>query len=108
MSKVNAYRCDFCGVVKEDKECSGISPVKDMFDPLESNKACPCENSDVHFCLDCYRVQVLNATANMTYRNASDDAKNAKTLKEMTYAFKQAVFYRLKERLRKEGKKFVS
>lgn len=102
MSKVNAYRCDFCETVKAAVEISGISTVIDMYDALESNKACEPEFSDVHFCLECYRQQVLNATANLSYRNAAAQEDSTKQLKQMTYAFKQAIFYRLKQRLIKK------
>ena len=109
MSKVNAYQCDFCGVVKTEEHCNGISSVQNAFDPLESNKVCECEKSEVHFCLECYREQVLVATENMCFRKRFDEDNRQKVLKEMTYAFKQAIFYKLKEKsLKKKGKKFVS
>lgn len=55
MSKVNAYRCDYCGEIKTEESIVGISAFEDIFDKLKGYEIVKNpERAVIHGCLDCY------------------------------------------------------
>jgi hypothetical protein len=87
--QVEAYRCDFCGVIKEEKYISGITPVEDLFDKLESYPLQMNQRkTNVHFCNDCYRNNVLIATEKQINRK-KDESLYKQKIKELALAFKR-------------------
>lgn len=96
--KVEAYRCDYCDIVQTHDYCMGVSPVQDAFDVLESNKSVQPEKAEVHFCLECYRLHVLNPASVQTHRSKGDagEREYQKRIKELSYVFKQFIFSKLK------------
>lgn len=64
MSKVNAYRCDYCGEIKTEKEIVGISLNADMFEQLKSYPIIKNpEKAEVHGCTDCYNYCMIEANS---------------------------------------------
>ena len=64
MSKVNAYRCDYCGELKTEGSIVGISPVQDLFDKLNSYKIISNpEKAEIHGCTDCYNYCMTEANS---------------------------------------------
>lgn len=57
--KVEAYRCDNCGQIREYEEMTGIMPIEDIFTRILSFPVCKCEKTNVHFCNSCYSKVVL-------------------------------------------------
>jgi hypothetical protein len=64
MSKVNAYRCDYCGQIKTEDKVVGISKIQDLFDALHSYKVINNpDKADVHGCTDCYNYCLSEANS---------------------------------------------
>lgn len=62
MSKVNAFRCDYCGKIKESSNVVGISQQQDFIDALKSFPTIKnADKANVHGCLDCYKFCMRNA-----------------------------------------------
>lgn len=85
--KVEAYRCDFCGQIRDFEAMTGINPIEDMFDRLSSFPICRCEKTNVHFCTTCYQKVVLNF-ARLIDRKKQED-EYAHKLKELQYLLRE-------------------
>lgn len=69
MSKVNAFRCDYCNTIKETEHFYGIHLSEDLFDqnnsyPIEYNKPEKCH---IHFCVECYHNKVTEPAKAQTH-----------------------------------------
>lgn len=99
MSKVNAYRCNYCGQIKEEKSITGILPTEDLFDKLNgypiTNKL---DKTEVHFCTDCYNAAVLRVAAVAIDRKRFEDLYKEK-LKELSYSFKYQTVYNFRNKI---------
>lgn len=98
MSIIDAYRCDACGIIKIEDEVVGIIPTEDLFDRMNSYPTTHRVNkTTVHYCLDCYRRDVLDIADRYCSRKANEAAYKEK-IKEMSYGlrFKAVTNYRLK------------
>ena len=64
MSKVESYRCDYCGQIKDSENIVGISLVEDIFDRLLSFPIIKHNtNAEVHGCTDCYNYCMTEASS---------------------------------------------
>lgn len=77
--KVQAYRCDFCGMIKEEKYIVGINPLEDLFEkiksfPIMSNP----EKTNVHICTNCTRENAAVPAANQVNRKKNESEYKAK------------------------------
>jgi hypothetical protein len=99
--KVEAYRCDCCGYVKEESEMTGIMPVEDMFDRMKSFPICtnPTKTT-VHFCLSCYQRNVIEKVR--TVDRKKDERLYELKLNELQYALRSTCVTNVRNR-----KKFV-
>lgn len=89
MSKVIAYRCDFCGLIKPDRYITGINPTEDMFNTLEGYPVVTNnEKTGVHICTDCYNENVMRTAGVAVNRKRNEDEYKAK-LKELAYSVKK-------------------
>jgi len=89
--KTEAYICDKCGGIFREEEIQGFLPTVDMFDPSKSYPVTyQPDKTDFHFCLECYRVNVINPVENHTNR-AKDEAGRNAYLKQVSYAFKNFI-----------------
>lgn len=88
MSKVEAYRCDYCQGIVEVNGISGVSAQPDLFDKMAGfpivNK---CEKADIHLCGDCYNVHAVTRAENEVYRRIDEQAYRQK-LKELAYGLR--------------------
>lgn len=107
MSKIEAYLCDRCNKIKRAEEVSGLRDTQDMFDPI--GKSFPVfinnpEKADIHFCLDCYRTNVLIPAENLSNRN-QNEAGYQSVMKELAYAFKTSIITMFnKKKIQTRGK----
>jgi len=86
--KVEAYRCDYCGQIRELDEMTGVIPIEDMFDRMASYPICNCEKTNVHFCTTCYGKVVLQK-ARLIDRKKDEHGYAAK-LKELQYLLRES------------------
>lgn len=91
MSKVDAYRCDYCDALKPASEIIGVSNVPDMFDTLKSYpiNANP-EKCRAHFCTACYTANVFDAASRFHSKGRNRDAWQAKA-DELSYCLRRHV-----------------
>jgi predicted RNA-binding Zn-ribbon protein involved in translation (DUF1610 family) len=85
--KVEAYRCDRCGFIKQDDAIQGIIPSEDIFEKLESFPICPNPaKTSVHVCTECYDKEVVQKARVI---NKKTNAKEHELkLKELAYNLK--------------------
>jgi hypothetical protein len=106
MSKVEAYRCDYCHDIVEVNECVGVSLQPDLFDklagfPIINN----CEKAQVHLCGSCYNKQAVARAEQEVYRRIDEEGYKEK-LKELTYGLRaQCVSNFNKQKADKIGRK---
>lgn len=87
--KVEAYLCSYCNTIKaaEFEVVGAITPTLDMFDRLNSYPACnDLDNSNIHFCMECYRQNVLIKAENCSNRKKDEEGYKI-MLKEHRYLF---------------------
>jgi hypothetical protein len=91
MSKVEAYRCDYCREIVEVNGCSGVSLQPDMFDKLKSfpiiNRS---DKADAHLCGRCYNLHVVSIAERETNRKKDENAYRMK-LEELAYGLRSQV-----------------
>ena len=88
--KIEAYKCDFCKKIYEGEEINGLSTQVDMFDVVKSFPvSVHPEKCLIHFCLECYRVNVLNPATLIDRKKHETDYKLR--LEQLTYIFKKQV-----------------
>lgn len=99
--KVEAFRCDYCGHVKEENEMTGVIPMEDMFEKLKSFPICnnPAKAS-VHFCLSCYQKAVIEKIRTMDRKK--DERGYELKLLELSYLLKSTCVSNVRNR-----KKFI-
>lgn len=91
MSIVKAYGADCCGVLKSVELIVGVSTAIDMFDNLQSYKTdMNADRCQVHYCLDCYRDQVLIPAENEAPRRIDTLAAH-RQIQEYAHMFKKRV-----------------
>lgn len=88
---VEAYKCDYCNIIQDAEYMTAVNPVEDLFD---HSKSYPSHQTllhkyPVHFCLECYRVNVLIPVENKTNRK-KDEAAYQSLLKDFTFIFKKS------------------
>lgn len=73
MSRVEAYRCDMCGEIKESEAIVGILPMRDMFDSLKDfPTTLSPERTTVHHCTECTTVHVINKAEELSPRRRNE------------------------------------
>jgi hypothetical protein len=83
--KVEAYRCDYCGHIKEAEEIVGVSRKQDMFDRMKSFPVTNFpEREQVHYCTDCYNQHVIYVAEREVDRKRDEEKYRLKVL-EMSY-----------------------
>jgi hypothetical protein len=97
--KVEAYKCDKCKDIVERHDIVGFDGKHDLFDHLNSFSIMDKhpEKTNYHYCLECYRVNVLIPAENrVPKRNtqATDDAFRA-ICRELGYLLKLSIFNEL-------------
>lgn len=59
MSKVIAYRCNYCHIIKDESEIFGIIPTEDLFNKILSYPSInKLDKTNVHYCVECYKNNV--------------------------------------------------
>lgn len=101
MSNVKAYICDYCEKIKEEDEIHGIKPLVDCIDKLNSFKNEKASKCEIHFCIDCYREQVIDPAEKNSNRKEDEYAYKL-LMRELSYGFKQTCFLRRYSRLSKK------
>jgi hypothetical protein len=93
MSKIEAYKCDACGLICTADETNGLSMTQDMFDEFKSYPLTPTpDKADIHFCLECYRLRVINFLPSEKERRANEYDYQVKK-DNLTLAFKKSIVY---------------
>ena len=88
MSFVTAYRCDYCFQIKLDTEIVGIIPTEDLFDRLRSYPTTSkSHKTQIHYCLECYKHNVLNMVEKFVTRKKNEIEYKAKVL-EFSYSLR--------------------
>lgn len=90
MSIVKSYGCDICGRIIEAANVVGVSLQADLYETSASFKtdvAHP-ERCQVHYCLDCYRTDVLVPAENENPRRVNEE-KHQTTYKEFSYMLRR-------------------
>jgi hypothetical protein len=94
MSKVKAFKCDYCGKIVEYDECVGLKPIEDIFDRLKSY---PVVNNpskaEVHFCVSHYR-ELVTAPAESQYNRRINEAGYARKCDELAYDLRKTTIDR--------------
>lgn len=87
--KVEAYRCDYCGRIKDYHAITGIYPIEDMFDKQRSYPVCPDPaKTNVHFCTECYNKVVIEKARTVDRRN--DERLYELKVKELGFLIRSA------------------
>lgn len=86
MSKVEAYRCDYCNEIKESEEIVAINPVEDLFNKMAGFPAVfkYMERYNIHHCMSCYNMHVVSVAERETNRRKDERGYELK-LAEMYY-----------------------
>lgn len=88
MSKVEAYKCNYCAKIYPAEEVVGIIDIADLFSSLESY---PTTNDPakarVHHCTDCSHTHVIIKTEELSPRNKDERAYQIR-FKELYAIFK--------------------
>lgn len=95
--KVEAYLCDQCDTIKVRDEVSGLLDNEALFDKIEhSYKVLENhpEKAEVHFCMECYRVNVLNIAARIN--RSKDELGYVLAIKEAAYVFKHSLLNKVR------------
>lgn len=97
--KVQAYRCDHCGRIREDDCIIGVIPSEDLFErlksfPITSNN----DKTNCHYCTTCYEAVVLSALRLIDRRK--DEHLYAGKMAERQYLLRSTVV----ENVRKKKK----
>jgi len=92
MSKIEAYRCDYCREIVEVNDCVGVSPQPDLFDKLHGYPVIyKCEKADIHLCGKCYNLYAVSIAERETNRRKDEEGYKRK-LEELSYSLRfQAV-----------------
>lgn len=91
MSIVKVYGADCCGQLRNADDIVGVDTAVDLFDNLRSYKTSMFpERTQVHYCLDCYREQVLIPTENESPR-AKDAGAYSMQLEQYSFMFRKKV-----------------
>jgi hypothetical protein len=56
--KVEAYKCDYCKGIFEADLMQGVKNEADLFESSASFPTIKPDKADIHFCMECYRVNV--------------------------------------------------
>lgn len=90
MSKVIAYKCNHCGVIKEARAILGILPTENIFDALDSFPLVKdLDKTTVHGCTECFnRVQEQNRE-----NRKKHEAAYIKRRRELSFSFRQQCVY---------------
>lgn len=110
MSHVEAYICDFGNHIVKASGIVGIVPTEDLFDRERSYPTnYKPERCHVHYCVDCYKQQVLIPADRMVNRkrgknsvkNESAEREYELKIKELGYSFREQVvkLWRLKKKV---------
>lgn len=88
MSKIEAYRCDYCGCATEYEDIYGaISPQEDLMDKLHSYPSRQTEaqikKGEIHVCVSCCRKNAIIPASNMANPRTEELKYNAKLLELM-------------------------
>lgn len=84
--KITGYLTQCCGKIKNEDEVHGIISKPNMFNEISSLKHTKPEESQVHYCTECYTVRVTDVADNMHNKHKFFDRwKNA--MEEYRYLF---------------------
>jgi hypothetical protein len=90
MSKVHAFKCDYCGKIVEYDEIVGVSPLEDMFDVLASFEVVKNpDKADIHFCVAHY-ADLVTGPASMLYDRRTDEAGYTLKVRELSYSLRKS------------------
>lgn len=97
--KIEAYRCDFCGNIKEAEATVGVSTQEDIFEKLKSYPiiANPAK-ATVHHCTDCYNIHVLQI-AEATVNRKKDEYLYKLKIDELSLSLRTGAVMRAKKGL---------
>jgi hypothetical protein len=91
MSIVKVFGADCCGGFKDTANIVGVATTVDLFD---STRSYPTifhpEKAVVHYCLDCYREQVIVPAENEAPR-AKDGERHEQQMRDYGYMFRKKV-----------------
>jgi hypothetical protein len=92
MSKVEAYKCDYCREIVEVNECVGLSAQPDLFEKLKGYPLVKhCDKAEIHLCGKCYNLYAVSVAERETNRRKDEDGYRRK-LEELAYGLRaQAV-----------------
>lgn len=106
MSKIKAFRCDFCNTIVQEEEAVGILPIKDAFDSREDYPTTKYpEDAEVHHCLECSRANVILKTEELSPRFKGEKEYHLR-FKELYSIFKGKCVDAWSRRSKKNAKTF--
>lgn len=89
MSKVEAYRCDVCGEIRDSEQMYGVETRLDLFsDKEEFRTVIDPSKADIHYCGTCYETKVSRPAYMETNRRKDEPGYQLK-LKELSTILKQ-------------------
>lgn len=89
--KVIAYITNCCNKLKPEDEVFGVKSSPNIFDIELSISTVSPEKSNIHYCIECYNVRVIDCCKRTIHRKNNEEAYQEK-LKELTYVFKKSLF----------------
>ena len=87
--KITGFLVQCCNRILNEDEVYGIITNPNMFNVLESLKTVPANNSQVHFCNECYQQQVIKQADLIVYKKNNVEGWTNK-VKELAYLFKKS------------------
>jgi len=92
---VKACITNCCGLLKSMNEVYGIvhTPVLFNQDREKEFKTVDAEKTNIHYCVECYQIRVIQA-AGATVKRKNNEDKYQLALKELAYHFKKMLFDR--------------
>lgn len=87
--KITGYLTQCCNRILNEDEIYGIIGVQNMFRVFDSLKTVPPDNSQIHFCNECYQNQVIKQADLLVYKKNNVDGWTKK-VEELAYLFKKS------------------
>jgi hypothetical protein len=95
--KVEAYRCDRCGAIRQYDGIVGIIAIEDMFDRLSSYPTdTKPERCKVHVCTECYNKEVVEK-ARVIDRGKDNRGYELK-VKELAFNLRQTCVFNVRDK----------
>jgi hypothetical protein len=99
--KVECYKCDVCGKIQVPEYMTGFKGIEDLFSTFKSFPAeYDLTKTDYHFCLECYRQQVI-IPAEAVVNKARDREGYQVKVEELFYLLKSQIVMERRKNVKK-------